>query len=77
MTDDVKAKLKAIITEIAEIDDVPEDTPFVDLGIDSMMAIEIVSDVEREFQISIDENELSDLTNFRAVLDKVQDKLAN
>jgi acyl carrier protein len=53
-----------------------EDTPFADLGIDSMMAIEIVADVEKNYDVTISEEELSELTNLKAVYDKVQAKLA-
>jgi acyl carrier protein len=40
------------------------------------MAIEIVADVERQFQLSIPEDELKDLTNLEAVYTKVKEKLA-
>jgi acyl carrier protein len=75
MADDLKDKLRAIIAEVAEIDDVPDDVPFRDLGIDSMMAIEIVAEVEREYKLSIPEDELEELTDLNAVLRKVQQKL--
>ena len=76
MADDLREKLRAIIAEVAEIDEVPDATPFKDLGIDSMMAIEIVADVERQFELKIPEEELQDLTNLDAVYAKVQEKLA-
>jgi acyl carrier protein len=75
MADDLKDKLRSIIAEVAEIDEVPDDVPFRDLGIDSMMAIEIVAEVEREYKLSIPEDELEELTDFNAVLRKVQQKL--
>lgn len=75
MADDVKDKLREIIAEVAEIDEVPDDVPFRDLGIDSMMAIEIVAEVEREYKLSIPEEELEQLTDFNAVLRKVEEKL--
>ena len=75
--DDLKEKLRAIVAEVAEIDEVPDATPFKDLGIDSMMAIEIVADVERTFKLSIPEEELQDLVNLDAVHDKVRSKLAD
>jgi acyl carrier protein len=40
-----------------------------------MMAIEIVADVEKNYEITIAEDELADLTNLKAVYDKVQQKL--
>ena len=75
MSDELKNKLRQIITEVTEVEDIPEDTAFADLGIDSMMAIEIVADVEKDYEITIGEEELSELTNFKAVYDKVKEKL--
>ena len=71
----LKIELRQIITEVTEVEDIPEDTPFADLGIDSMMAIEIVADVEKDYEITIGEDELSELTNLKAVYDKVKEKL--
>ena len=75
MSDTLKNELRQIITEVTEVEDIPEDTPFADLGIDSMMAIEIVADVEKDYEITIGEDELSELTNLKAVYDKVKEKL--
>jgi len=75
MSEKLKEELKAIIAEVAEIDEVPDETPFADLGIDSMMAIEIVADVERQYKLSIPEDELGELTNFMKVYEKVLEKL--
>ena len=74
--DDVKDELRQIIVEIAEIEEIPDETPFADLGIDSMMAIEIVADVEKAYDITIEEDELADLTHLQAVYNKVKEKLA-
>jgi acyl carrier protein len=76
MSDTLKEELRQIIVEVTEVEEIPEDTPFADLGIDSMMAIEIVADVEKNYDITIAEDELADLTNLQAVYDKVQKKLA-
>jgi len=76
MSDKLKDELRQIIAEVTEVEDIPEDTPFADLGIDSMMAIEIVADVEKNYDIAISEEELTELTNLKAVHDKVKEKLA-
>ena len=76
MSDNLKERLREIIDEIAEIDEVPDEAPFKDLGIDSMMALEIVNDVERTYKLSINEDEIEHLTNLNAVYAKVQQKLA-
>jgi acyl carrier protein len=75
MSDDLKEKLRAIVMEVAEIDDVPDDKAFKDLGIDSMMAIEIVADVERALKIKIPEAELEQITDLTSVVRLVQSKL--
>lgn len=77
MSADLKEKLRAIVAEVTEIDEIPDETPFKDLGVDSMMAIEIVAEVERTFKLSIPENELQDLTNFSRVYEKVKTKLGS
>jgi acyl carrier protein len=76
MSDTLKDELRQIIVEVTEVEDIPEDAPFADLGIDSMMAIEIVADVEKNYDIVIAEDELPDLINLQAVYDKVQEKLS-
>ncbi len=74
--DDLREALRAIVAEVAEIDEVPDDVPFKDLGIDSMMAIEIVSDVERTHKIKIPEDELAQVVDLNSVLKLVREKLA-
>ena len=74
--DDLREALRAIVAEVAEIDEVPDDVPFKDLGIDSMMAIEIVSDMERTHKIKIPEDELAQVVDLNSVLKLVQEKLA-
>jgi acyl carrier protein len=76
MSDTLKDELRQIIAEVTEVEDIPEDTPFADLGIDSMMAIEIVADVEKSYDITISEEELAELTNLSAVYQKVKEKLS-
>jgi acyl carrier protein len=76
MSQELKESLREIIAEVAEIDEVPDEAKFTDLGIDSMMAIEIVADVERKYGISMPESELQELVSLNAVYDKVRAKLA-
>lgn len=74
--EELKTQLREIISEVTEVDEVPDDVPFKDLGIDSMMAIEIVAEVERTYKLSIPEEELQDLVDFPSVFSKVKTKLA-
>ena len=64
---ELKEKLRAIVATVSEVDEIPDETPFSELGIDSMMALEIVSEVERQYKLSVPEEELRGLTNFQAV----------
>ena len=54
----LKEELRALIAEIAEKDEIPDDVAFKDLGIDSMMGVEIVAAIERKYQVKIDDAEL-------------------
>ena len=72
----LRDKLREIISEVSEVDDVPDETSFEELGIDSMMAIEIVAEVERTYKLSIPEDELTEMTNFTRVYELVRRKLA-
>ena len=54
----MKEELRALIAEIAEKDEIPDDVSFKDLGIDSMMGVEIVAAIERKYQVKIEDAEL-------------------
>jgi acyl carrier protein len=73
---DLKEKLRAIVLEVAELDEVPDAAPFKDLGIDSMMAIEIIAEIERTHKIKIPEDELTQVTDLESVVRLVRAKLA-
>lgn len=75
MSDQLKEDLRRIVSEVAEVDEVPDATPFKDLGIDSMMAIEIVAEIERTYKLSIPEEELKDIVDLNSVYAKVRSKL--
>lgn len=68
-TDDLRKKLKTIIAELIEVDDFADDEDFVrDLGVDSMMGIEIVARIEKTYRIQIPEEQLSKIKNFNDVV---------
>lgn len=71
----LKEELRALIAEIAEIDTIPDETHFKDLGIDSMMGVEIVAAIERQYQIKIADAELSQVTTLNNSYDLVLAKL--
>jgi acyl carrier protein len=79
-TDGLKEQLRALVSEIAEKDEIPDGASFKDLGIDSMMGVEIVAAVERQYQIKVLDEELAgfkDLgTAYDLVLRKLEEKSA-
>jgi len=75
MSSELREKLRAIVAEVAEIDEVPDDVPFKTLGIDSMMAIEIVAEFERAYKIKVPEDELAQIRDLNSVVALVESKL--
>jgi acyl carrier protein len=74
--EELRTELRAIVLEVAEIDDVPDAKPFKDLGIDSMMAIEIVAEIERTYKLKIAEDEIQQVVDLDSVVSLVAGKLA-
>jgi acyl carrier protein len=72
---ELKEKVRAIVAEVAEIEEVPDGTAFKDLGIDSMMAIEIVAEVERTYGLKVPEEDLEKITDLNSVVALVHAKL--
>lgn len=77
MTNPMKEELRALISEIAEMDEIPDDVSFKDLGIDSMMGVEIVAAIERRYQVKIDDSELTAVTSLNASMALVEKKLGS
>lgn len=75
--EELREVLRGIVAEIAELDEVPDDKAFKDLGIDSMMAIEIVAEVERRYKLKIPEQELEQIRDLSSVVNLVSSKLAS
>ena len=73
--DNLKEELRALVAEIAEKDEIPDGATFKDLGIDSMMGVEIVAAVERHYRIKIDDEELASFTDLEAAYGLVVRKL--
>jgi acyl carrier protein len=73
----LKEELRALIAEIAEKDEVPDEVAFKDLGIDSMMGVEIVAAIERKYQVKIDDAELAQITTLNSSMALVAKKLGN
>ncbi|QUQ65767.1 acyl carrier protein [Kutzneria sp. CA-103260] len=74
--DERSVKIKEIVCRILELDeDEVTDTSLFqeEHGADSLRAIEILASVEKEFNIVIDQDKLSQLVNLKGVYDVVAD----
>jgi acyl carrier protein len=72
----LKEELRALVAEIAEKDEIVDGATFKELGIDSMMGVEIVAAIERQYQIKIDDDELAGFKDLDAAYALVVKKLA-
>jgi acyl carrier protein len=72
---DLREELRALVAEIAEKDEIPDGATFKELGIDSMMGVEIVAAIERQYQIKIDDDEIVAFTDLDAAYGLVVKKL--
>ena len=71
----LKEELRELIAEIAEVDSIPDDATFKDLGIDSMMGVEIVAAIERKYQLKIDDAELEKVSTLNNSFELVKEKI--
>jgi acyl carrier protein len=71
----LKEELRSLISEIAEVDAIPDDTHFKDLGIDSMMGVEIVAAIERQYKVKFDDQELAEVSTLNRSYALVVSKL--
>jgi acyl carrier protein len=76
MSETLKTELRALIAEISEKDEIPDDRHFKDLGIDSMMGVEIVAAIERQYKIKIEDSELQEVSTLNKSYDLVKKKIA-
>jgi acyl carrier protein len=72
---DLREDLRALVAEISEKDAIPDGATFKELGIDSMMGVEIVAAIERQYQIKIEDDEIAGFTDLDAAYGLVVKKL--
>ncbi len=71
---DIKDDIRAMIAEIIESDaeKISDDAQFTtDLGMDSMMALEILAGIEKKYKIVIPEEQLSKFTSLNKTVEIV------
>jgi acyl carrier protein len=78
MSDDLIQRVRTIIAASKRIPEerVTIDSPFEELGIDSMDAVEILFALENEFDISIPDEEVKTVRNVRQMAEGVERLLA-
>ena len=69
-------ELKTLVAEIIELDDFNDDDDFVtQLGVDSMLALEIVARIEKRYRIRLPEESFAQMKTLNAVVGLVADIL--
>ena len=71
---DIEKQLRSLIATIVEVEEekiTPEANFVEDLGMDSMMALEILASIEKKYKLKIPEENLTKITNLRQVTELV------
>jgi len=71
----LKEQLRALVADVAEKDEIPDGATFKELGIDSMMGVEIVAAVERQYHIKIEDDEIEGFRDLQSAYALVVKKL--
>jgi acyl carrier protein len=78
-SDQIRAEIKNLVARVTERepDEIPDDAHFMDqLGVDSLMAMEIMIAVDRKFGIDIPEEDFNKATNVNESVAMVEQWLA-
>jgi acyl carrier protein len=73
--EDLRETLRSVVAEVTELDEIPDSTPFKELGIDSMMAIEIIAELERRYKLKVAEPEIEKVNNLDSLVALFSSKL--
>ena len=71
-TDNLEKEIRALVAEIVEMEEgkiTPEANLVENLGMDSMMALEILAAIEKKYKIKIDEEYLTKLTSLKQIVE--------
>lgn len=74
--DTLKAEVRELILEIAELAALDDDKPLRELGVDSMVALEIITAIERKYGIKVEESELTQIRTLSSITALLHGKLA-
>lgn len=71
-------ELRTFVADVLDVDeeDVTDDADFVKtLGVDSLMALEVMVVLEKKYSVKLEEREMKDITTLRKVRDLLTSKL--
>jgi acyl transferase domain-containing protein/acyl carrier protein len=70
-------RLKAILADISglEVDEIKNDVELADIGVDSLMGMEMAREIENEFKCALAQDQLLHVTNFPELLDCLESAL--
>ncbi len=74
--EEIKREIKKLVSEIAEVsqDKLKDDARFAeDLGIDSMMALEIIASLEKKYKLVIPEEKIPTIRSLSNVYDLLEE----
>lgn len=70
----LRQELKQLIADVIEVEDFTDTDSFVEqLGVDSVMVLEVVARIEKRYRIRIPEESFSKLQNLNAVVQIVSE----
>ena len=70
ISEEIKTEVKKLISEITEIpeEELKEDAKFIeDLGVDSMIALEMVAAIEKKYKVIIPEEEIPNMRSLQDI----------
>ena len=79
LTNNLEKEIRSLVAEILEMDEAkikPESRFVEELGMDSMMALEILASVEKKYKIKIPEEYLTKVTSLNSMIE-IAKKLLN
>jgi len=76
LTQEMREKLKDLVANTIEVEEFEDNDRFVeDFGVDSMMVLELVARIEKEFGVSIPDEYFPEFQTFRDVARIVEQRL--
>ena len=77
MTSNIRSRLKGLLSEMLEVPkaSITDDSPFEDLGVDSLLATELLQEVSKEFKLDIPMEDWVNLLIVKQLVDYLHSKL--